>query len=494
MEELFRLTAHELHDKLLAKEVSSVELTRAVLSRIEALEPHVRAYLQVDTAGALKAAAEADAALRAGEAIGPFTGIPMAIKANISTSGWNSNAGSRILEPYRAPYDATVVARLRAQKAVPLGTTNMDEFGMGSSTENSGYQVTHNPWNLDYVPGGTSGGSAAAVAADEAIVALGSDTGGSIRQPASFCGVVGFKPTYGMLSRYGLIAYASSLDTIGVIGKDVHDAASLMTAVSGHDPQDSTMHNRPMPDLVRHLDASANGLRIGVPKEYFGEGVSASVQEVVRGAIETLTRAGADCVDVSVPLTKFAIPAYYLVAMSEASSNLARYDGMKYGLRETRNDVETTMDATRQAGFGAEVRRRIIMGTFALSAGYEKEFYLQAQKVRTLIIEDYRKAFEQCDMLISPASPFPAFRIGEKTGDPLTMYLADVHTVIANLLGIPGLCVPGGFSEDGLPIGIQLQGRQFGEAKLVHAGYALETGLRGRTSRPRIPLDTAPAH
>ena len=372
------------------------------------------------------------------------------------------------------PFDATVVARLRREGAVFLGKTNMDEFAMGSSTENSAFGPTRNPWNRDYIPGGSSGGSAAAVAADLCLAALGSDTGGSIRQPASHCGVVGLKPTYGRVSRYGLVAYASSLDQIGPLTKEVRDAAIILQAIAGHDPQDSTSVPQPVPDYVAALDRQFKGLKIGVPREYFGHGLDPEVEAAIRAALKTLEGLGADLIEVSLPHTEYAVATYYVVAVAEASSNLARYDGVKYGFRaEGKNLMETYLN-TRTQGFGAEVRRRIMLGTYTLSAGYYDAYYKKGSQVRALIRGDFETAFQTCDLIACPVSPTPAFRLGEKLADPLTMYLSDIFTISANLAGIPGISVPCGFSSGGLPIGLQLLGPPFGEADILHAAYAFE--------------------
>ncbi|HEY9074254.1 MAG TPA: Asp-tRNA(Asn)/Glu-tRNA(Gln) amidotransferase subunit GatA, partial [Desulfobaccales bacterium] len=388
--------------------------------------------------------------------------------------GLRTTCASRILERFVPPFDATVVARLRREGAIFLGKTNMDEFAMGSSTENSAFGPTRNPWNRDYIPGGSSGGSAAAVAADLCLAALGSDTGGSIRQPASHCGVVGLKPTYGRVSRYGLVAYASSLDQIGPLTKEVRDAAIILQAIAGHDPRDSTSVPQPVPDYVAALDGQCQGLKIGVPREYFGHGLDPEVEAAIRAALKTLKGLGADLIEVSLPHTEYAVATYYVVAVAEASSNLARYDGVKYGFRaEGKNLTETYLN-TRTQGFGAEVRRRIMLGTYTLSAGYYDAYYKKGSQVRALIRGDFETAFQTCDLIACPVSPTPAFRLGEKLADPLTMYLSDIFTISANLAGIPGISVPCGFSSQGLPIGLQLLGPPFGEAEILQAAYAFE--------------------
>lgn len=473
-----------------AREVSSVEATRDVLERIEAVEPRVRAYLAVTDRMALEMAEAADRRLAAGENVTALTGVPIAIKDNMCTFGAPTTCASKILYNFISPYEATVVERLRRAGAVFVGKTNLDEFAMGSSTENSGFHVTHNPWDLERVPGGSSGGSAAATAADECVGSLGSDTGGSIRQPASFCGVVGLKPTYGRVSRYGLVAFASSLDQIGPITKTVEDAAILLNVIAGRDPADSTSADVPVPDYTAVLGRDIKGLRIGVPKEYFVEGMDGQVEQAVRAAIEKLAELGTEVVEVSLPHTEYAVATYYICAPSEASSNLARYDGVHYGFRaEGQSNIVDMYTKTRHAGFGNEVKRRIMLGTYALSAGYYEAYYLKALKVRTLIKRDFDEAFEKCDVIAAPTSPTPAFRIGEKVDDPLQMYLSDIFTISVNLAGIAGISVPCGFARsDGkeLPIGLQLMAPAFGEEVLLQVAHAYEqaSGLSGR--RPPI--------
>ena len=453
------------------------------MERIKERDGELNAYLTVDESGALEQAKAAEARLGRGE--GPaLTGIPLALKDVMTTRGLRTTCGSRILENFVPPFDATVVARLRREGAVFLGKANMDEFAMGSSTENSAFGPTRNPWNRDYIPGGSSGGSAAAVAADLCIGALGSDTGGSIRQPACHCGVVGLKPTYGRVSRYGLVAYASSLDQIGPLTKEVRDAALLLQAIAGHDPKDSTSVPQPVPDYAAALGREIRGLKIGVPREYFGHGLDPEVEAAIRAALKTLEGLGAELIEVSLPHTEYAVATYYVVAVAEASSNLARYDGVKYGFRaEGKNLMETYLN-TRTQGFGAEVRRRIMLGTYTLSAGYYDAYYKKGSQVRALIRRDFETAFQDCALIACPVSPTPAFRLGEKLADPLTMYLSDIFTISANLAGIPGISVPCGFSSGGLPIGLQLLGPPFGEAEILQAAYAFEQATDFHLRKP----------
>jgi aspartyl-tRNA(Asn)/glutamyl-tRNA(Gln) amidotransferase subunit A len=476
---------------LRARQISSVELTRSVLERIQSLESRVRAYLAVTDKLALEMAAAADRRLAKGDDVGPLTGIPIAIKDNMCTIGVPTTCASRILQNFIPPFDATVVERLKAAGAVFVGKTNLDEFAMGSSTENSAFQITANPWDLERVPGGSSGGSAAAVIADECIAALGSDTGGSIRQPAGFTAVVGLKPTYGRVSRYGLVAFASSLDQIGPLTKTVEDAAILMNTLAGRDPADSTSANVPVPDYTASLGRDVVGLKIGVPREYFVEGMDRQVEAAVRGAIAHLAGLGAEAVEISLPHTDYAIATYYLCATAEASSNLARYDGVHYGHRTADQDNIIDMyTKTRHDGFGNEVKRRIMLGTYALSAGYYDAYYLKALRVRTLIRRDFERAFQKCDVILTPTSPTPPFRIGEKTDDPLQMYLSDIFTISVNLAGIPAIAMPCGFAQtDGrtLPIGLQLMAPVFGEEILFRVTHAYEQTTDFHKKRP--PLD-----
>jgi aspartyl-tRNA(Asn)/glutamyl-tRNA(Gln) amidotransferase subunit A len=472
--ELTELTIHELHDRLRSGEVSSVAATRAYLERIAATDNQLNAFITVCPEEALAAAEAADRRLATGTA-DLLTGIPLALKDIFITEGVRTTCASKILENFVPPYDGTVVARLKERGAVILGKLNMDEFAMGSSNENSAFGPVKNPWNLATVPGGSSGGSAAAVAARQAAGTLGTDTDGSIRQPASHCGVVGLKPTYGRVSRYGVIAYASSLDQVGPLTRDVEDCAILLQAVAGYDPADATSVDTPVPDYRATLRGGVQGLRIGLPREYFIEGLDPEVRVAVEAAIATYRALGAEIVEVGLPHTDYAVACYYLIATAEASSNLARYDGVRFGLRteESRGLLDMYMQS-RAAGFGAEVKRRIMLGTYALSSGYYDAYYLKAQKVRTLIRQDFLEAFNTVDVILTPAAPTPAFRLGEKSGDPLQMYLSDIFTIPVNLAGTCGMSVPCGFSAAGLPIGLQLIGKPFGEAELLRAGYAFE--------------------
>jgi aspartyl-tRNA(Asn)/glutamyl-tRNA(Gln) amidotransferase subunit A len=477
------LTIHELRQKLRAGEVSARETTQAVLDRIRSVDGRVKAYNWVDEADALAQANAVDRAglARSDRALG---GVPVALKDVLNAEGQPCTCASKILEGYISPYDATVVAKLREAGAVLLGRTNMDEFAMGSSTENSSWGVTANPWDLERIPGGSSGGSAAAVAADEAIVALGSDTGGSIRQPAALCGCVGVKPTYGRVSRYGLVAFASSLDQIGTFTKDIRDAAIMMRVIAGHDRRDSTSVPAEVPDYEAVLGADIKGMRVGLPKEYFIEGLDADVAGAVNGAVRKLEELGAEVVEISLPHTEYAVAVYYLVATAEASANLARFDGVRYGLRVPGDGVIDMYGKTRGQGFGPEVKRRIILGTYALSAGYYDAYYLRAQKVRTLIRRDFERAFEKCDVIATPTSPTPAFKRGERTEDPLQMYLSDIFTISANLAGICGLSVPCGFTKDNLPVGLQVLGRTLDEETVFRVAHAYELSVDWRKRRP----------
>lgn len=490
MSQLADLTLSEACQALQRRDCSAVEMVSAVIERIRRIDPSVQAYLEVDESAGIRAARAADAARAAGSDA-PLLGVPIAIKDILNVMGWPCTCGSRILKGYKALYDATAVARLRAAGAVFLGRTNMDEFAMGSTTENSAYQLTKNPWSPDRVPGGSSGGSAAAVAAREAIAALGTDTGGSIRQPASFCGCVGLKPTYGRVSRYGLVAYASSLDQIGPITRNVRDAALLLGVISGHDPRDSTTLNAPVPNYLEALQADLKGLRLGVPQEYFIPGMDAQVERAVRLAIARCRDMGAELVEVRLPHTRYAVATYYLIATAEASANLARYDGVRYGARVEGEDPIDMYGRTRAAGFGTEVKRRIILGTYALSSGYYDAYYLRAQKVRTLIRRDFEQAFQSCDAILAPVAPTPAYRIGEKVSDPLQMYLGDIFTVPANLAGLCGISVPCGFTQDNLPIGLQVLGPPLGEEKILRVAYAYEQSTDWHTRRPPVTQETA---
>ena len=470
---------------LAAGRFTSVDLTQALLRRIERVDGALHAYLRTTPTMALKAAAEADDARAEGDSR-PLLGIPLAIKDVLMTNGIETTAGSRILEGFVPPYTATAVQKLQAAGAIVLGKTNTDEFAMGSSTENSGYGPTRNPWDLERVPGGSSGGSAAAVAADEAPAALGTDTGGSVRQPAALCGVVGLKPSYGRVSRYGLIAYGSSLDQIGPITKTVVDAALLLEVIAGADPRDSTTMPVDVPIFSAALTGNIEGLRIGIPHEYFVEGIQTEVEEAVRTAIEQFASLGAEIVPIHLPNSELALPVYYLVVTAEASANLARFDGIRYGLRVEGETIFDHFRQTRGAGFGPEVKRRIMLGTYALSAGYYDAYYLKAQQVRTLIKQDFDRAFAEVDVILSPTSPTTAFRIGEKVDDPLAMILTDIFTTSANLAGLCGISVPCGFDAGGLPIGLQLLGPSLGEDKILRAAYAYEQSTEWRLRRPEL--------
>ena len=469
------------------RETSAVELARFFLGRSARLEPSVHALLTVTTEHALADAEAADRRLRAGDG-GPLLGVPVVLKDIFATRGIATTCASRILEGFIPPYDSDAAERLQRAGAVLIGKANMDEFAMGSSTENSAFGVTHNPWDLERVPGGSSGGSAAAVAAGECLASLGTDTGGSIRLPASYCGISGIKPTYGRVSRFGVVAYASSLDQVGPFAWTVHDLATVLGVIAGHDPRDSTSVPRPVPDYASGLTGDVKGLRIGVPREYFVKGMAPDVERAVRVAIDQLAALGAAVVEVSLPHTEYAVAAYYLIATAEASSNLARYDGVKYGLRRDERGASLLemYRKTRDGGFGAEVKRRIMLGTYALSAGYYDAYYLKAQKVRTLIRRDFLAAFEHCDLIATPTAPTTAFRLGEKTADPLEMYLSDIFTISVNLAGLPGLVVPCGFDTQDLPIGLQLIAPPFGEEVALRAGDAYQGATGWHARRPRL--------
>ncbi len=472
---MHRLTLTEARDRLNDQQISAVELTEAVYRRIEAVEDRVQAYVHLTRDLALKQARDADRK-RAEGGDAPLLGLPLAVKDLICMESTRTTCASRMLDQFVAPYDATVIQKLKAAGAVIVGKTNMDEFAMGSSTENSWHHPTFNPWSLDRVPGGSSGGSAAAVAAHECLAALGSDTGGSIRQPAGFCGITGLKPTYGRVSRLGLVAFASSLDQIGPMTKTVADTALLMTVIGGKDPLDSTSADVPLPDFTRALARPVKGLKMGIPKEYFTSGIAPEIQHAVEEAIRGLESLGLEKVEVSLPHLDYAVATYYIIACAEASTNLSRYDGVKYGYRSERSDTLLDMYLnTRQEGFGEEVKRRIMLGTFVLSAGYYDAYYLKGQKVRTRIKQDFDEAFRQCDVLVAPTSPVPAFKVGERMEDPLQMYLSDIYTISANLAGIPALSVPCGFdTADGLPIGLQLMGKAFDEETLIAVGHRFQ--------------------
>ncbi|MEQ8542285.1 MAG: Asp-tRNA(Asn)/Glu-tRNA(Gln) amidotransferase subunit GatA [Coleofasciculus sp. D1-CHI-01] len=479
----------ELHQQLIDKERTSVEITQDALDRIQALEPKIHSFLHITADYALEQARQVDAKIAAGEEIGMLAGIPIGIKDNMCTKGIPTTCASRILENFVPPYESTVTQKLKDAGAVMVGKTNLDEFAMGSSCETSSYQQTANPWDLSRVPGGSSGGSATAVAASECVVAIGSDTGGSIRLPASFCGIVGMKPTYGLVSRYGLVAYASSLDQIGPFGRSVEDAAILLNAIAGYDPNDSTSLKLEIPDYTKSLqpDLKSKGLKIGIIKETFGEGLDPVIAKTVQKAIDQLKSLGAEVQEISCPRFRYGLPAYYIIAPSEASANLARYDGVKYGFRtpEAENLLEM-YKKTRAAGFGAEVKRRIMLGTYALSAGYYDAYYLKAQKVRTLIKQDFEQAFEKVDVLVCPTAPTPPFKAGEKISDPLTMYLSDLMTIPVNLSGLPGMSIPCGFDHQGLPIGMQLIGKVLGEEQVFQVAYAYEQSTNWHLQQPPL--------
>ena len=479
------LTIHEAQALLDSRQVSSVDLTKAVLERIAQTEDKVKAFVTVTEDLAIEQAERADARIANGDAT-PLTGIPMQLKDNMATRGVATTCSSRMLENYVPPYDATVTRRLYDQSAVLVGKGNLDEFAMGSSTENSAFFPTRNPWDLERVPGGSSGGPAAAVAASECFYSLGSDTGGSIRQPASLCGVVGLKPTYGLVSRFGLVAFASSLDQIGPITKDVTDCALVMNAIAGYDPKDSTSLNIEAPDYTNTLGRDLEGLRIGVPTEYFVEGMEPGVEDATRESIEILRQLGAEVVEMSLPHTSYALAVYYILAPSECSANLARYDGVKYGFSDREaNTMWDALEQTRGRGFGPEVKRRIMLGTYALSAGYYDAFYLKAQRVRTIIRREFEQAFEDLDAIVSATSPTVAFELGAKTSDPVQMYLSDVLTLPANIAGIPGMSIPAGLS-DGLPVGLQILGKALGEETIFRIAHALEQATEWHKMRASI--------
>lgn len=485
--EIKRLTIGSLHKRLASGEVKAADVCRAALDRIERLSD-LNAFITVTADAAMARAEEIDRTVQQGEQLPPLAGAVIAVKDNMVMRGVRTTAGSRILFNYKPPYTATAVERLQAAGALIIGKTNLDEFAMGSSTENSAYGPVKNPWDPTRVPGGSSGGSAVAVAAGMAMGALGSDTGGSVRQPASLSGVVGLKPTYGRVSRYGLIAFGSSLDQIGPFANCVEDVARILGVIAGRDPNDSTSSDVAVDDYVSAITGDVRGLRVGVPREYYGAGLDAEVKQRVEAAIKKLEEMGAEIIEISLPHTEYAVPVYYLIATAEASSNLARYDGVRYGFRaEGAATLKEMYSRTRDQGFGAEVKRRIMLGTYALSAGYYDQYYGKAQKVRSLIERDFNNAFARCDVIATPTSPTPAFKLGEKTDDPLEMYLSDIYTITANLAGVPGLSLPCGLSSSGLPIGIQLIGKQFDEARLLRAAHNLEQALGFESTPPLGP-------
>jgi aspartyl-tRNA(Asn)/glutamyl-tRNA(Gln) amidotransferase subunit A len=485
--DLYKLDIKTLSIALQKKEIRPKEIVESLLKRIEEVEPFIKAYITITADEAFKNAEVAERLIMEGRAT-PLTGIPIAIKDNICTKEIKTTCASRILENFIPPYESTVTERLKKAGYVLIGKTNMDEFAMGSSTENSAFFTTKNPWDITRAPGGSSGGSASAVAADECIGSLGSDTGGSIRQPAALCGVVGLKPTYGSVSRYGLIAFASSLDQIGPITKTVWDSALIMNIIAGHDPRDSTSAPYHPEDFTSSLGREIKGLRIGIPEEYFVEGMDREVKDRVLEAVKVLNSMGAEVLNINLPHTGYAIATYYILATSEASSNLARYDGVKYGLRVEGKDLLDMYMKTRSRGFGDEVKRRIMLGTYALSSGYYEAYYKKAQQVRTLIKRDFEEAFKSVDVIVTPTSPTPAFKIGEKISDPLQMYLSDIFTISVNLAGVPAISIPCGFTKDNLPVGLQIIGRPFEEGTILNIAYAYEQATEWHKRRPQLLL------
>ena len=483
---LSALTIHEAREQLRNRKISALELTEAVFRRIAETDEKIHSYITLCYDTALKEANQADARFKAEPNPPALLGIPIAVKDNFLTRDIRTTCGSKILANFIPPYDSTTVKRLRASGAIITGKTNLDEFAMGSSAENSAFFPTCNPWDKGRVPGGSSGGSAAALIADQCIAAVGTDTGGSIRQPAAFCGIVGLKPTYGCISRFGIIAFASSMDQVGPMTKDVRDCALMLEAIAGHDPADSTSANRPVPQYSASLTGDIKGLRLGIPKEYFVSGIQPEVERSVRTAVRQLEKNGAIIKEVSLPHTDYAVAVYYIVATAEASSNLARYDGMRYGHRAPAKDLAETYRLCRSEGFGPEVKRRIMLGTYALSAGYYDAYYLKAQRVRTLIRRDFDKAFETCDVIVTPTTPTTAFRIGEKIQDPLQMYLSDIYTISVNLAGLPALSLLCGFDSEGLPIGMQVIGKHFDESTLLGTAYAYEQYTDWHKRKPNL--------
>ncbi|HQU29982.1 MAG: Asp-tRNA(Asn)/Glu-tRNA(Gln) amidotransferase subunit GatA [Planctomycetia bacterium] len=488
---LSEYTALQIKKKIISREIRPIDLVEHFIKRIKDIDHDIQAYLTINEEETIKKAAQIQKKIENGENVGILAGIPIGIKDNICTKGLHTTCASKILENFIPPYDAFVVKRLKEEDAIILGKTNLDEFAMGSSTENSSFKITRNPWNSDYVPGGSSGGSAAAIAADLSILALGSDTGGSVRQPAAFCGVVGVKPTYGRVSRFGLIAFGSSLDQIGTLTRDVKDAAILLQVIAGHDLHDSTSMQVPVPDYLNEIDSGVHGLRIGIPKEYFDAGLNEDVHNALKNALRMYEQFGAKVVEISLPHTEFAVAVYYIVANAEASSNLARYDGVRYGYRTSKpNGIIDMYCHTRSEGFGNEVKRRIMLGNYALSSGYYDAYYLKASKVRNLIKNDFDVAFQNVDCIICPTSPVPGFKIGERAKNPLEMYLSDIYTIPANLTGIPGISVPCGFSKEGLPIGMQILGKHFEEKKLLQIAYAFERETDFHMKKPVLKWST----
>jgi aspartyl-tRNA(Asn)/glutamyl-tRNA(Gln) amidotransferase subunit A len=486
MNDILNLSAKTIADKIKKRELSSVEAVKACLARVKEVEPKIKAFVTVMEKEALAQAEEVDRKIAKNEISGDLCGVPIAIKDLLMIAGIPTTCSSKILKNYIAPYDSTVITKLKQEGAVFIGKTNMDEFAMGSSTENSAIHTTRNPWNTDCIPGGSSGGSAACVSAGMSPVSLGSDTGGSIRQPASCCGVVGIKPTYGRVSRFGLVAFASSLDQIGPFSRTVEDAAVMLKAVSGYDPKDSTSANIPVPDYTSLIKKDIKGLRIGLPKEYFIAGLDKEVDTSIKQAIKVLESLGAKIEEISLPNTEYAVAVYYIVAPCEASANLARYDGVKYGFRAPCDNLIEEYEKSRGQGFGPEVKRRIMLGTYALSSGYYDAYYLKAQKVRTLVKRDFEEAFKRVDVIVTPTAPTTAFKIGERTDDPLQMYLSDIFTISCNLAGIPGMSIPCGFSKAGLPIGLQLLGNYFKEEEILRVGYNYERNTDWHDRIPKI--------
>ncbi len=482
---LLESTALQIREKVLSREIQAAELVRCLFGWINSIEPSIQAYITIDEEAARKKAVEIDKKIQNNEKIGLLAGIPIAVKDNICTKNFRTTCASKILNNFLPPYDAHTVKRLKEEDAIIIGKTNLDEFAMGSSTENSGYKITRNPWNIQCVPGGSSGGSAASVASNLAFMALGSDTGGSVRQPAALCGIVGLKPTYGRVSRYGLVAFGSSLDQVGTLTKDIKDAALLLNVISGSDLHDSTSAQEPVPDYLHEIDSGVHGLKIGIPKEYFTAGLNTDVLKAVKDALKIYEQLGAEIIDISLPHTEYAVAVYYIIANAEASSNLARYDGVRYGYRAPdANGIVDMYCRTRSEGFGNEVKRRIMLGNYALSAGYYDAYYLKAAKVRNLIKSDFDNAFEKVDCIICPTSPVPAFRIGERANNPLEMYLSDIYTIPTNLAGIPGISIPCGFSKETLPIGMQILVKHFAEKKLLQIAYAFERETHFHLTKP----------
>ncbi|KHE90542.1 Glutamyl-tRNA(Gln) amidotransferase subunit A [Candidatus Brocadiaceae bacterium S225] len=485
---LRELSANSIKEKIIKREITAQEVVEDLFKWIGLKESLIKAYISLDKEGALLKAKEIDEKLNNGGRVGLLAGIPVAIKDNICTWGMKTTCASKILENFTPPYDAFVVKRIKEEDAIIIGKTNLDEFAMGSSNENSAFHVTRNPWNTDCIPGGSGGGSAAAVTADMAFMALGSDTGGSVRQPSSFCGNVGCKPTYGRVSRYGLVAFASSLDQIGSITKDVSDAALLLQVVSGHDCHDSTSANVEVPDYIAGINSVNNNLRIGVPKEFFGEGLNPEIESAVKNALGIYKKNGAELIDLSLPHCGYALATYYIIATAEASSNLARYDGVRYGHRSqlSEDNIIDMYSRVRAEGFGSEVKRRVLLGNYVLSAGFYDAYYIKASKVRNLIKSDFEDAFSKVDCIISPTCPSPAFKIGEKITDPLEMYLSDIYTIPANLVGIPGISIPCGFTTTGLPIGMQLMGKHFEEEKILRIAKLFENETDFHLKKPGL--------